>query len=100
LIWFDSKVNQVKQLSTLFKNLRANQPVDSKKQQVVFHLVRKTSIFKTVLNHISFRFNKGVDYTLIQIPPTQSNNSNLSSNTLDLDSSKLLITLDQQSPPI
>jgi len=35
-----------------------------------------------------------------QIPPTQNSNTSLSSNTLDLDSSKNMITLDQQTPPI
>jgi len=33
-----------------------------------------------------------------QIPPTQNSNTSLSSNTLDLDSSKNMITLDQQTP--
>jgi len=35
-----------------------------------------------------------------QIPPKHSSNINLTLNTLDLDSSKLKITLDQQTPPI
>jgi len=39
------------------KHLRTKQPVDSTKQQVIFHLVGKTFNFKKVLIHISFRFN-------------------------------------------
>jgi len=47
----------------LFQNLPSvKQPVDSTKQEVVFHLVWKTLYFKKDLKHISFRFNKGVDY--------------------------------------
>jgi len=53
------------------KLLRVKQPVDSTKQQVVFHLVGKTLNFKKVLIHISFRFNKGVDHTLFYPDPTQ-----------------------------
>jgi len=54
------------------KNLRTKQLVDSTKQQVVFHLVKKTFNFKKVLIHISFRFNKRVDYTLIYPDPTHT----------------------------
>jgi len=54
------------------KPLRAKQPVDSTKQQVVFHLVGKTSILRKISIHISFRFNKRVDYTLIYPDPTHT----------------------------
>ena len=47
------------------KIVRVKHPDDSTKQQVVFHLVGKTLNFKKVLNHISFRFNKGVDHTIL-----------------------------------
>jgi len=83
------KSTKPKQFSTFSKLLRAKQPVDSTKQQVVFHLVEKTHDSKKVLNHISFRFNKGVDH---------SSNTSLSSNTLDLVSSKHMITLVQHNP--
>jgi len=73
LIWFGRKIQPSQTTFNLFqKPLRAKQSVDSTKQQVIFHLVRKTSIFKKVLIHISFRFNKGVDYTLIYPDPTHT----------------------------
>ena len=37
----------------------------------MFHLVGKTHDFKKVLNHIIFRFNKGVDHILFYPEPTQ-----------------------------
>jgi len=66
------KSTKLKQFSTFSKLLRVKQPVDSAKQQVVFHLVGKTLDFKKVLNHISFRFNKGVDHILLYPDPTQT----------------------------
>jgi len=72
----DLVLQQIQPSQTTFnlfqKPLKAKQPVDSEKQQVVFHLVRKTSIFKKVLIHINFRFNKGVDYTLIYPDPSDT----------------------------
>jgi len=66
------------------------------KQQVVFSLIWKTLFFKKVLIQISSRFKQGVNYTLIYPEPTHiSNNSNLPSNTMDLETSKLKIILDQ-----
>jgi len=56
------KSTKLKQFSTFSKLLKVKQPVDSKKQQVVFNLVGKTLDLKNVLNHISFRFNKGVNH--------------------------------------
>ena len=103
LVWQQSQPSQTT-FNLFQKPIRAKQPVDLTKQQVVFALVRKTSISKMVLIHISFRFNKGVDYTLIYPdpthPPTHNNNSSLSPNTLDLNSSKLLITFDQHHNPL
>jgi len=49
------------------KPLRAKQPVDSTKQQVVFHLVGKTSILDSTKEWITL-------YST-QIPPTQNNNT-------------------------
>jgi len=66
------KPTELKQFSTFSKLVRVKQPVDSTKQQVVFHLVGKTLDFKMVLNHISFRFNKGVDHILFYLDPTQA----------------------------
>jgi len=66
------KSTKLKQFSTFSKLLRLKQPVDSTKQQVVFHLVGKTLDFKKVLNHISFRFNKRVDYIQFYPDPTQA----------------------------
>jgi len=66
------KSTKLKQLSTFSKLLRVKQPVDSTKQQVVFHLVGKALDFKKVLNHISFRFNKVVDDILFYPDPTQT----------------------------
>jgi len=66
------KSTKLKQFSTFSKLLRAKQPVDSTKQQVVFHLFGKTLDFKKVLNHISFRFNKGVNHILFYPDPTQT----------------------------
>jgi len=66
------KLIKPKQFSTFSKLLRVKQPVDSTKQQVVFHLVGKTLVFKKVFNHISFRFNKGVDHTLFYPDLTQT----------------------------
>jgi len=54
------------------KPLRGKQSVDSTKQQVVFHLVGKTFNFKKDSIHISFRFNKRVDHTLIYPNPTHT----------------------------
>jgi len=54
------------------KLLRVKQPIDSTKQQVVFHLVVKTLYFKKDLKHIRFRLNKGVDYKLNYPDPTQT----------------------------
>jgi len=54
------------------KPVRAKQPVDSTKQQVIFHLVGKTSNLKKVSFHMSFRFNKRVDHTLIYPDPTHT----------------------------
>jgi len=54
------------------KLLRVKQPVDSTKQQVVFYLVEKTLYFKKDLKHISFRFNKGVDYKENYLDPSQN----------------------------
>jgi len=65
------KLTKLKQFSIFLKLLRVKQPVDSKKQQVVFHLFGKTLDIKKVLNHISFRFNKGVDHILFYPDPTQ-----------------------------
>jgi len=101
LNWFDSKVNQVKQLQTISnpfqKSLSVKQLVEMKKQQVVFSLVWKTLFFKKVLIQIRSRFKEGVDYTLIYLEPTHtSSNSSLPSNTMDLETSKLKIILDQQ----
>jgi len=39
---------------------------------IIFHLGGKTLDFKKVLIHFSFRFNKGVDRTLIYPDPTQT----------------------------
>jgi len=66
------KSTKLKQFSTFSKLLRVKQPVGSTKQQVVFHLVEKTLDLKKVLNHISFRFNKGVDHILLYPDPTQT----------------------------
>jgi len=66
------KLTKLKQFSTFSKLQRVKQPVDSTKQEVVFHLVGKTLDFKTVLNHISFRFNKGVDQILFYPDPSQT----------------------------
>jgi len=67
------KSTKPKQFSTFSKLLRVKQPVDSTKQQVFFfHLVGKTLDFKKVFNHISFRFNKGVDHSLFYLDPTQT----------------------------
>jgi len=65
------KSTKLKQFSTFSKLLRVKQPFDSTKQQVVFHLVGKTLDFKKVLNHIIFRFNKGMDHILFYPDPTQ-----------------------------
>jgi len=65
------KSTKLKEFSTFSKLLRVKRPVDLTKQQVVFHLVGKTLDFKKVLNHISFRFNKGVDRILFYPDPTQ-----------------------------
>ena len=61
LVWQLSQPN-LNSFQPFQKILRVKQPVDSTKQQVVFHLVWKTLYFKKDLKHISFRFNKGVDY--------------------------------------
>jgi len=91
------KSTKLKQFSTFSKLLRVKQPVDSIKQQVVFHLVEKTLDFKKVLNHISFKFNKGVDHIPFYSDPTQKQQQHQSFfKHLNLDSSKHLITLDQQ----
>jgi len=66
------KSTKLKQFSIFSKLLRVKQPVDSTKQQVVFHLVGKTLDFKAILNHISFRFNKGVDHILFYPDPSQT----------------------------
>jgi len=66
------KSTKPKQFSTFSKLLRVKQSVDSTKQQVFFHFVGKTLDFKKVFNHISFRFNKGVDHTLFYPDPTQT----------------------------
>jgi len=91
LNWFDSKVNQVKQLQTLFKKtLSVKQPIETTKQQVVFPLLYKTIFFKKVLIPNCFRFKQRVDYTSFYPKSTHtSNNSNLPSNTMDLETSKL-----------
>jgi len=69
LVWQLSQPSQTN--FNLFQNLlRTKQPVDSTKQQVVFPLVEKHSILKKVSIHISFRFNKRVDYPLIYPDPT------------------------------
>ena len=56
----------------LSKLLSVKQPVDSTKQKIIFHLVGKTLNFKTILIHISFRFKKRVDHTLIYPDPTHT----------------------------
>ena len=61
LVWQLSQPN-LNSFQPFRKLLRVKQLVDSTKQQVVFHLVGKTLYFKKDLKHISFRFNKGVDY--------------------------------------
>jgi len=66
------KSTKLKQFSTFSKLLRVKQPVDSTKQQVVFHLVGKNTLFSKRLNHISFRFNKGVDHILLYPDPSQN----------------------------
>jgi len=66
------KSTKLKQFLTFSKLLKVKQPVDLAKQQVVFHLVGKTLDFIKVLNHISFRFNKGVDHILFYPDPTQT----------------------------
>jgi len=94
------KSTKLKEFSTFSKLLRVKQPIDSTKQQVVFHLVGKTLDFKKVLYHISFRFNKGVDHILFYPDPTQKQQQHQPfTKHLDLDSSKHLITLDQQGIP-
>jgi len=66
------KSTKLKQFSTFSNLLRVKQSVDSTKQQVLFHLVGKTLDFKKVLNHISFRFFKGVDHIPIYPDPSQT----------------------------
>jgi len=61
LVWQLSQSN-INSFQPFQKLLRVKQPVNSTKQQVIFHLVWKTLYFKKDLKHISFRFNKGVDY--------------------------------------
>ena len=61
LVWQLSQPN-LNSFQPFQKLLKVKQPVDSTKQQVVFHLAWKTLYFKKDLKHISFRFNKGVDY--------------------------------------
>jgi len=72
--WFGLTVKSTKSnnIQTFSKPLRAKQPVDSAKQQVVFHLVGKTSNLKKVSIDISFRFNKRMDHTLIYPDPTHT----------------------------
>jgi len=64
------KSTKLKQFSTISKLLRVKQQVDLTKQQIVFHLVGKKLDFKKVLNHINFRFSKGVDHILFYPDPT------------------------------
>jgi len=71
LAWQLSQPNQTS-FEPFKKLLRVKQPIDSTKQQVVFHLVEKTLDLKKVLNHISFRFNKGVNHTLFYPDSTQT----------------------------
>jgi len=69
LVWQLSQPSQI--AFNLFQNLvRTKQLVDSIKQQVVFHLVKKHSILKRFSNQISSGFKQGVDYTLIHLDPT------------------------------
>jgi len=65
LVWQLSQPN-LNSFQPFQKLLIVKQPVDSIKQQVVFHLVRKTLYFKKDLKHVSFRFNKGVDENQIK----------------------------------
>ena len=71
LAWQLSQPNQ-NNFQPFSKVLRVKQPVHSTKQHVIFHLVGKTHDFKKVFNHISFRFNKGVDHTLFYPDPTHT----------------------------
>jgi len=71
LVWQLSQPN-LNSFQPFKKLLRVKQPIDSTKQQVVFHLVVKTLYFKKDLKHIRFRFNKGVDYKLNYPDPTQT----------------------------
>ena len=66
------KSNKSNSFQPFSKPLRAKQLVDSTKQQLIFHLVGKTSNFKKVSIHISFRFNKRVNHTLIYLDPTHT----------------------------
>jgi len=91
LNWLDSKVNQVKQFQILFKKPQSDkQLIETTKQQVVFPLLYKTIFFEKffILNY--FRFKQRVDYTIFYPKPThRHNNSNLPSNTMDLETTKL-----------
>ena len=66
------KSTKPKQFQPFSKLRGVKQPVDLTKQQVAFHLVGKTLDFEKVLIHISFRFNKWVNHTLIYPDPTQT----------------------------
>jgi len=71
LVWQLSQPN-LNNFQPFQKLLRLKQPIDSTKEKVVFHLVVKILYFKKDLKHISFRFNKGVNYKLNYPDPTQT----------------------------
>jgi len=81
LVWQLGQLN-LNSFQPFLKLLRVKQPVDSTKQQVVFHLVWKTLYFKKILNTLALDSTKEwITNKTTQIPPKTQQQHSLALNT-------------------